>query len=87
MKAQDCLLALALSACTFAAQAADAAAPAAGGGSQAQRAGAACPATSAASGPRAATSKLRHVPDEDDPCADSRGVARPARAPASSTAR
>ena len=77
MKPLACLLALVLplSVPAFAA-AADAARPAASG--------VACPAASAPHRLGAATSKGRHVPDESDPCADSRGVARPARPPASS---
>lgn len=86
MKTHCCLLALALSAWAFTTLAAEVARPAAVGGSQAPRAGIACPAASGVPGRGAATSKLRHVPDESDPCADSRGVARPARTPASSPA-
>ena len=49
----------------------------------AARAGIACPAASAPRRLGAATGKGRHVPDERDPCADSRGAV----APASSTTR
>jgi len=86
LKTRCCLLALALPACAFTTQAAEVARPAAVGGSQAPRAGIACPAASGLPARGAATSKLRHVPDESDPCADSRGVGRPAHAPASSPA-
>ena len=40
---------------------------------------ASCPVASAASAARV-TSKLRHIPAESDACANSHGVARPARA-------
>lgn len=76
LKPHDCLLALALSASIPALAApAEAAKPAASG--------VACPAASAAHRLGAASSKGRHVPDEGDPCADSRGVARPVRPSAS----
>ena len=66
------------------AQAADpASAPRAAPAASAARGGAACPAASAPRRLGAATSKGRHVPDERDPCADSRGAV----APASSTTR
>ena len=79
MKPHDCLLALALSVSIPALAAPpDAAKPAASG--------IACPAASASHRLGAASSKGRHVPDEGDSCADSRGVARPARPPASSPA-
>ncbi len=79
MKTHDCLLTLALSVSipAFAAPV-DAPKPAASG--------VACPAASAAHRLGAASSKGRHVPDEGDPCADSRGVARPARPSASAPA-
>ena len=79
LKPHDCLLALALSVSIPALAAPpDAAKPAASG--------VACPAASAAHRLGAASSKGRHVPDEADPCADSRGVARPVRPSASAPA-
>ncbi|MBV8603851.1 MAG: hypothetical protein JO224_04125 [Pelomonas sp.] len=43
------------------------------------KASAPCPPTHAASA-APVTSKARHIPNEDDACADSRGIARPAGA-------
>ncbi len=84
MKTRCCLLAFTVAASAFTTQAVEVAKPAAVGGSQAPRARIACPAASGVPGRGAATSKLRHAPDESDPCADSRGVGRPAHAPAAS---
>ena len=79
-----CLFALALptSLLALAAQAAGpASAPQASAAASAPRGGMACPAASAPRRLGAASSKGRHVPDENDPRADSRGAV--ARAPAS----
>ena len=93
LKSHACLLALALpvSVLGCAAQSAfaapaDATQPAASAAAPVRPGGIACPPTPAASRLGAATSKGRHVPDEDDPCAGSHGVARPARSAASSPA-
>lgn len=62
-----------------AAAAASTSAPASGAAHATRAASTAC-AAPGASAPRrghAVTSKVRHVPDEGDPCADSTGVARP----------
>ncbi len=83
MKRHAVLLALALpiSLLACAAQATGAAsAP------QAKPAAVACPAASAVQRLGAASSKGRHVPDENDACADSRGAVKPAHPAASSTA-
>ncbi len=88
MKPSPCPLALALAllASAVPAQATNAPRLAANGASQSARGGVDCPAASAPRRPGTATSKLRHVPDEADPCADSHGAARPVRSPASAPA-
>ncbi|MYN30444.1 hypothetical protein [Duganella levis] len=61
------LMLLCLTACAPAKQEA---APAVSAASQASSASVACGAAPAAT----ATSKVRHIPDENDPCAESRGL-------------
>ena len=79
------VLALPMSLLAVAAQAATpASAPQARAAASAPRGGVACPAASAPRRLGAASSKGRHVPDENDPCADSRGAVAPAHAPAPS---
>ncbi|NYE61636.1 hypothetical protein FHW58_002843 [Duganella sp. 1224] len=64
------LMLLCLSACAPATQEA---APAVGAASKGSHASAACGTATAATA-ATATSKLRHIPDENDPCAESRGL-------------
>ncbi|MYM75093.1 hypothetical protein GTP56_23265 [Duganella sp. FT134W] len=63
------LMLLCLSACAPAKQDA---APAVSAANQGSSASAACGATASATA--TATSKVRHIPDENDPCAESRGL-------------